>query len=283
MNREKWKEFGILNLGTALVIVGVYFFKFPNHFSIGGVSGLSLILSALIPGATPATLMLIFNMVLLAVGFALLGKDFGIKTAYSSVLLSAATWVLERVCPMSAPLTDEPLLELMFAVMLPAVGSAMLFNIGASTGGTDVTAMLLRKYTDFDIGRSLMISDFLITAAALFVFGPKTGLFSILGLGLRALAVDSVIENFNLNKFFTIITSEPDKICSYIADTLHRGATTEEATGFFTHQHRTVVLTVLSRSQALFLRRYVKQVDPKAFIVVTNTSEIIGKGFRGTI
>lgn len=283
MDKGKWKDFGLLNAGTLLVAAGVYFFKFPNNFSTGGVSGISLILSALLKNYTPGTIILIINIALLLIGYLVLGKSFGIKTAYSTILMSGVIRILEIVWPMSAPMTDEPLLELMFAVMLPAFGSAILFNIGASTGGTDIVAMLLRRYTNANIGVSLLTTDFVITLAAFAVFGPKTGLFSILGLGMKALVVDSAIENFNLCKYFTIVTTKPDPICTFISNRLHRGATTYDATGAFTHEHKTVVLTVLPRAQALLLQRYVREIDPESFIFITNTSGIIGKGFRGVI
>lgn len=283
MDAGKWKDFWLLNAGTLLVAAGVYFFKFPNNFSTGGVSGISLILSALLKNYTPGTIILVINIALLIVGYLILGKSFGIKTAYATILMSGVIRILEIVWPMPAPLTDEPLLELMFAVMLPAFGSAILFNIGASTGGTDIVAMLLRRYTNTNIGVSLLTTDFVITLAAFVVFGPKTGLFSILGLGMKALVVDSAIENFNLCKYFTIVTTKPDPICAFIANQLHRGATTYDATGAFTHEHKTVVLTVLPRAPALLLQRYVREIDPESFIFITNTSGIIGKGFRGVI
>lgn len=276
-----WRTFALLNLGAILMAIGVYFFKFPNHFSTGGVSGLSVILGGLIPQATPGILVLIINLIMLGVGYLFFGKSFGAKTAYASILFSAATWLLERVYPMSTPFTDEPLLELIFAVMLPAVGSAILFEINASSGGTDVLAMLLRKYTSLNIGRALLLSDLLISLATFPVFGIKVGLFSVLGLSAKALLVDSVIESINLCKYFTIVTTKPDEICSFIVGTLQRGATVEDARGAFTHQPKTVVLTVVRRSQGTHLQRFVRQVDPDAFMFITNTSEIIGKGFRG--
>lgn len=281
MKKLKSKEFWMLNLGIFIVAVGVYFFKFPNKFSIGGVSGISVILGDLIKNYSPGTFVFILNMLLMLLGFAVFGKGFGIKTAYASFMLSAEIWVLERIFPMNHPFTDEPMLELVFAVMLPAIGSAILFNIDASTGGTDVIAMILKKYTAINIGRALLLSDFLITVAAGTVFGIKIGLFSFLGLALKALVVDSVIESINLCKYFTIITSKPEEISNFIVKNLHRGATSMDANGVFTHENKTVIICAVHRAQAVQLRHYVRSVDAKAFILITNTSEIIGKGFRG--
>lgn len=278
--RKSIKEFLLLTFGTLIVAVGVYFFKFPNHFSTGGVSGISIILGSILPNITPASMMLTINMILLLIGFLVFGRNFGIRTAYCSTLLSVSTWVMERIYPMSQPFTNEPMLELCFAVGLPAVGSAILFNMESSTGGTDIVAMIMKKFTNLDIGKALMFSDMVITFSA-FTFGVKTGLFSILGLVMKSLLVDVVIENINMCKYLTIITSNPDPICDYIINKLHRGATTYDAKGAYNHENKEIILTAMSRGQAVLLRRFVKTVDSKAFVLITNTSEIIGKGFRG--
>ncbi len=278
--RERWKDFALLNLGTLLVAGGVYFFKFPNHFSTGGVSGLSIILGELVPAVSSGTFVWIFNIVLMLLGFWLINGSFGVRTVYSSMLFSAVLWVLERVCPLEAPLTTQPFLELIFSVLLPAVGSAILFNIDASTGGTDITAMILKKYTSMDIGRALMIVDIGITIAACFVFGMEAGLYSILGLIMKAFLVDSLIESFNTCKYFNIITSRPKEVIDFVVNTLGRSATEVEATGVFSHEKRTLLLVVLTRPQAARLNRFLRQTDPGAFITIMNTSSIIGKGFR---
>lgn len=280
--RHKIKEYLLITAGVMLVVVGVYFFKFPNNFSIGGVTGIAIIVSKMF-GETisSGTIVLIINFILLGVGYAFLGKSFGNRTAYGSLLMSVSLKFLEIIVPMDGPLTKEPVLELAFAVILPAVGAAILFNIGSSTGGTDIIAMLLKKYTSIDIGRSLLMTDFLLTMAAFLVFDVQTGLLSILGLFLKTTLVDTVIENMNLNKYFTIITEDPKPICEYILNKIHRSATVFDAKGAFTNNNKKIILTVMSRSQAVALRKYIRQTDPEAFLLITNTSEIIGRGFRG--
>jgi len=275
------KDFLLINFGVLLMAGGIYFFKFPNHFSTGGVSGASIVLGGIFPQFKPGILVFVINMALLAIGFMFFGKGFGLKTAYASTLFSALIWLFEILFPMEEPFTDQPLLELIYAVMLPAIGSAILFNVDSSSGGTDIIAMILRKYTNLDIGKALLLSDLIITLSAGFVFGIRIGLFSVLGLTAKALVVDNVIESINLNKFFTIITTRPDEICEFITNTLHRGATVQDARGAFTHMSKHVIITVVHRPQAIKLQRFIKEVDPDAFILITNTSEIIGKGFRG--
>lgn len=274
------KNFLLITLGTVLTAVGIYFFKFPNNFSTGGVSGISILLGKLVPFLSPAVSMWVINLILLLIGFLFFGRGFGLMTAYCSMLYSFLTWLFEVIYPMTAPFTDQPFLELCFAMMLPAVGSAILFNCNASTGGTDIVAMILKKYTSLDIGKALLVSDALIAFSACFVFDIRTGLFSLLGLVIKAFVVDSVIESINLCKYFSIVTSCPDAICDYIIREMNRSSTVIDAIGAYSHEDRKVILVACRRSEAVRLRQYIKTVDPKAFMFITNTSEIIGKGFR---
>ena len=275
------KEWSLLVLGTALNAIGIYFFKFPNHFSTGGVSGISVLLGHYFPNITPGDFVMVINVSLLIIGFLVFGRGFGFKTTFVSLLMSGMIWIAERVMPLAQPMTGQPLMELIFAVGLPAVGSAILFNLDASSGGTDIVAMILKKYTSLNIGNALMISDCVITVMACVAFGMETGLFSILGLIMKSLLVDMVLENIRVHKYFHIITTRPEQIADYINNTLHRGATELHGEGSYTHEGRTVLMTVMNRREAIMLRRYVRQVDPHAFVLIMNTGDIIGKGFRG--
>ena len=270
----------LLTVGSLIMAVGVYFFKFPNNFSTGGVSGLSLILGRMLPSEilTPSTFVLIINTALI-VGFIFLGRNFAFSTVYCSMLLSLAVNVMERFYPMAQPLTNQPLLELCFAVLLPAFGSAILFNLNASSGGTDIIAMIVRKYTSLNIGMALMVADALITVAGLFCFGIQAGLFCILGLLMKSVLVDYVMDSFRTKKCFQIITTNPDPIVEFITVNLHRGATLEDVYGAFHHERKTMIITVLTRAQALALRRFIHTNDPHAFMVITASTEIVGKGF----
>lgn len=275
-------DFLLITVGTLVSAVGIYFFKFPNHFSTGGVSGLSIILNGLFPAVKASYFVTGINIVLLAIGLIFIGKGFGIRTIYASLLLSFSLQALETFVPLQGSVTGEPMLDLCFSVLLPAAGSAVLFNVSASTGGTDIVAMILKKYTSLHIGTALFCVDFLIAASSGVVFGLPIALFSLLGLLAKALVVDNVIESINLSKYFFIVTKTPDEICDYVQNRLHRSATIWYATGAYTHDSRSVVLTVLKRGQAVALQHYVRKCDPHAFVIISNTSEIIGKGFRST-
>ena len=276
--RQPLTEYGIITLSIWTMVIGVYFFKFPNHFAFGGITGFSIVVSELTHWSA-SDFTSIVNTLLLVVGFIFLGRGFGFKTFYATMVMSLSLSFLERVCPMSRPLTDEPILELMFAVFLPAVGTAILFNIGASSGGTDILAMILKKHTSLNIGTVLMLVDIAAVASSFFIFGPETGLFSTIGLAAKSLVIDDVIENMNLCKCFNIICDNPEPICDYIINTLNRSATVYRAQGAFSHHEKTVIMTTMKRAQALKLRNYIRQVEPTAFMLISNSSEIIGKGF----
>lgn len=277
--KSNLKNFSLLTVSTLIMAAGIYFFKFANNFTFGGITGLAVTIAKFTP-LSASDFSFIANILLLIIGWIILGKTFAAKTAYSTILFSVTLSVLERVYPMSHPLTNEPLLELVFAILLPALGSAVLFNIGASSGGTDVIAMILKKYTSVDIGRGLMISDILCTLSAFFVFDVKTGLYSLLGLIMRSALIDNFIESLNRSKYFHVVCSEPKEICKFIEKELGRGATLVNAKGAFTGNNKYIILTVLSPSQAVKLRNFIKENSPGAFLLISNTSEIIGKGFH---
>lgn len=277
--KSKLKNFSLLTISTLIIAVGIYFFKFANNFTFGGITGIAVLVTKFLP-ISSSDFSFVVNILLLIIGWIVLGKSFAEKTAYSTILLSVSLSLLERIYPMSHPLTNEPLLELIFAILLPALGSAILFNIGASSGGTDVIAMILKKYTSVDIGKGLMISDLIFTLAGFLVFNVKTGLYSLLGLIMRSALIDNFIESFNRSKYFHVVTSNATCICDFIQNDLQRGATIVNATGAFTGDDKYIILTVLSPSQAVKLRNFIKEHDPKAFLLISNTSEIIGKGFH---
>ena len=278
--KETAKEYGILTIATLVLVIGVYFFKFPNNFCFGGVTGIAVILGKIF-SLTAGTYTLIINVAFLILGFLFLGKSFGIKTVYVSLLTSFGLQLLEWFVPMQAPITKEPVLELAFAIILPAASAAILFNINASGGGTDILAIILKKYTTFDIGMALFLVDLLITILASLVFDAQTGLFSFAGLLAKSLVIDNVIESINLCKYFTVVCNDPEPICEFIQKKLNRSATIFHAQGAYSHHEKTIILTVMKRSQAVQLRNFVRKMEPDSFIMITNSSEIIGKGFRG--
>lgn len=278
--KENLRTFGLINFGTLMVALGVYFFRIPNNFSTGGVSGLSVILAKLFPSLSTGTIITALNMALLLLGFVVINGAFGIRTIYSTLLFSLIIAGLERLAPMTKPMTNQPFLELIFSILLPAFGTAILFDVDASTGGTDIIAMILRKYTHMEVGRGLFCADVGVAVLGCIVFGMDTGLYSIMGLLMKGFLVDSIMESFNINKYFHIVTDRPQVICDFVVQEFNRSATILHGTGLFSHLDKTILFVVLSRPQAAKLHTFLRKNDPGAFVTITNTSNIIGKGFR---
>ena len=288
--KQKAVYYIFLNIGILLMAIGIYFFKVPNGFATGGVSGISIILANIFPGVTQGTYMMIINILLLIVGLFVLGKECGALTIFCSLMLSLENKLFELLVPIDAPLTTEPIMELVYAVLLTGIGSAIIFKCKASSGGTDIAALILKKYTNMNVGTALLCTDFLIAAATFFQFdesgvslAPETALFSLLGLFAKVFVVDDIIDSINLCKSFTIITTVPEPINEYIIKEIKHSATSYPAEGIYTGEKRTVIITVCRRSEAIKLRHFAESVDPHAFIIITKTSEIMGKGFRDNI
>lgn len=276
------KEYAVITAAVLIMDIGIYVFKFPNNFSFGGVSGMAVVICRFLP-FTASQINLFINLLLLLVGFAVLGRNFGVKTAYVTVLSSVLLNIFEKLFPMAHPLTDEIMLELCFAIILPALAAALLVFENASGGGTDIIAMIIKKYSTMNISTALLVTDLIVVILAFLIFDTLTGLCSVLGLIAKTLLIDKTIERMKLNKFFTIISNNPQPICDFITKDLNHSATLYDAVGAYSDQQRTVILTVVDVKQAVYLQRFIHDTEPTAFIAITKSSEIIGKGFMSYI
>ncbi|WEG35170.1 YitT family protein [Amygdalobacter indicium] len=276
------KDYALINLGTLIMTIGVTFFKFPNNFAMGGVTGFSVVFARLVPQISAGTTTIVLNLVCLALGYIFLGRSFGFRTTYSTLLMNALIVVYQKYFHLTKPLTDQPLLELSFAVLLPSIGGALLFYAGGSSGGTDVIAMLMKKYSNVNIGNALVYSDFLITFSSFLVFDIRTVLLSILGMLARGSMVDAVMNTLTMSKYFIIVTTKPDIIGDYITLVKHRGATKLQGEGYFTGQKQTVFICAVGQYQAGLMAREIRKLDEHAFILLTSTNEILGNGFKDT-
>lgn len=262
-------------IGTALVI---QLFQLPNHFVFGGVTGMAVLLSSVTPVGFSSWNILI-NLILILAGFVFLGKSFGIRTVYVSVFTSLCYKVLDYIFPVGEPLTDQPFLETLLVTFTIAALAAILFDRGACSGGTDILAMILKQKIKVNIGHTLLMVDIVSVLFSFVLYDLKIGLFSLVGLLTKAFVVDTVLENINLCKYFTIVCDDPAPLLTYIRRTINRGATVFEAEGAYSGQKRTVVLTAVNRSQAVQIRNYIHETMPTAFFVISNSSEIVGRGF----
>ncbi|MBQ2307655.1 MAG: YitT family protein [Clostridia bacterium] len=273
------KEYLIITLGALLIALEVHIFEIPNGFTIGGVSGIGIALGKLI-GFGTANIIALLNILLLIIGFIFLGRSCGIRTIFCSLAYSVFLKLFDIIMPIEKPLTDEPLLELCCVIILTAIGSGLVFHYEATSGGTDIIAMILKKYTPLDVGKALLCVDFLVSISAFFVFNVKIGLISVVGVFVRGFLIDVVVENFNSCKYFTIITEKPEEIKKFVLEDLSRGATLLRAEGAYTGSEKTIMYTVCRRFEARRLQKTVHEIDPSAFTIITTSSEIIGSGFR---
>ena len=224
MRHKRTAEYLCLTLGASIMALGIYFFEILNHFTTGGVSGLSIILSAVFPMIGAADFLFVINLALLLLGFLVLGRGFGLKTAYCSALISFETVLLEHFFAREVPLTNQPLLEAAFMVLLPALGGAIIFYFGGSSGGTDIVAMIIKRRFSLSISKALFLSDLFIVMLSSFVFGIEVWLFSLLGFLLRVLLVDRILDTINTSKFCTLVISPDclDAVCCFITADLQR-------------------------------------------------------------
>lgn len=282
-------EYLFLTVATIPMIVGVSLFKYSNNFTFAGVTGISVVLSRVFEPILPLTSAdynLIFNIILLLLAFILIGRSFGIKTVYVTLLSSFGMKAIELIpfvrqhIATKTPISGSMGVDLVFAIILPAVSTALLFSHQASAGGTEIVAMIIKKHSNANTGVALLIVDSFVTVSSYFVFGISIGLYSTIGLIAKTFVINGVLENINLCKFFTIITDNPKPICRFISEELHRTSTIHSAKGAYSNNDKTVILTVMDRHQGILLRNYVKSIEPHAFMMITDSSEIIGKDFK---
>ena len=281
MNFKIVRSYLMITLGTILMAVGVYFFEFANNFSTGGTAGLAQMISEMPGFLTPAQLASIFNIILLIIGMIVLGKDFTAKTIYCSLLLTLLLNVFEQLVPFSEPFTGQKVVELFIDMILVSVGAALVFNEDGSSGGTDVVAMILKKYTKINVGKALLLVDSIVILLAFSAFGTETGILSLFAIVIRAFVVDGAIENFNSSKFLMIITDKEEKILHYIMHDLERGASVvNNCVGAYTNNEKKLIISVVDKREALKLKKKIKEIDPVAFVIVGTTNDIQGDGFK---
>jgi uncharacterized membrane-anchored protein YitT (DUF2179 family) len=281
MNYKTVKSYLLITLGTILMAVGVYFFEFANNFSTGGTAGLAMVLSEMAGWMSPAQLASIFNVVLLVVGLLVLGKGFTAKTIYSTLLLSLLLNLFEQLFPMSAPFTNQKVVELFIDMILVSLGAALIFNEDGSSGGTDVIAMILKKFTRINVGKALLIVDSAVILLSFSAFGTETGILSLFAIAIRALVVDGAIDNFNSSKFLMIITDKEQEILHYIMYDLERGASVvNNCVGAYTNNEKKMIISVVDKREAVKLKKLIKTIAPMAFVIVGTTNDIQGDGFK---
>lgn len=276
---KELRRYGLMLLASFIMAVGDYFFLFPNNFCYGGISGLSIIAAQVLP-VSASSFNAASNLLLLAAGLIFVGRQFAMTTAFASITVSALLMLFQRLVPLTKPLTDQIMLEFILAVALPSLGSALLFHVGASSGGTDIPAMILKKYAHIqNIGISLFWIDFLMVALSVLVLDLQAILYSAVGLAIKTFLIDDIIESITLCKSVMVICKDTEPIQDFIIHKLDRGATISQSKGAYTGEERSIIFTTLTRRQASQLRAYIRQNSLQAFITMSNTIDVFGEGF----
>ena len=279
MSTKDLKSYLIITFGIILVAISVEYFFAPNNLAAGGVTGAAIVINAIFPKLSVGILTLIINTALFVVAFIFIDGNFGVKTIYASLGLSIILWIIEKFFN-PLPITTDIMMATIFGTIISAIGMAIVFNENASTGGTDILAKILNKFFHLDIGKSLLVVDFVITSASAVVFGIDLGLYAILSVILLGILVDRFIEGFNSCKSIFIISRKNKEISKYIMKELDRGCTFLKSEGGYTNNESNVLYAVVSRNQFIKLRNYIKQIDHTAFIAVGEVHEVLGEGFK---
>lgn len=273
------KEYSMITIGSLLIASGLYFFLASAQLAVGGISGLSIVVKELMPAIPIGVIMLTLNGIMFIIGFIIIGKSFGIKTIYCSLGISFSMMVFEHIMPVTEPISHDMLIVLIFGMILTSVGQAIIFNQGASSGGTDIIAKIIIKFIPMNIGTALQISDFTVICAAISIFGIEKGLYALLGIMINGFLVDYIIDGFNVAKLVMIISDKTKDVTDYIINDLDRSATVYGAKGAYSHEDKEVITTVVNRRQFVQLKNHINTIDPRAFVTVQQLHEVMGEGF----
>ena len=267
------KETGILTVAVAIIAAAVYFFLVPSHASVSSISGLGIVLSNFIP-LPLSVITMILNVVLLLIGFVTCGKEFGVKTVYTSVMLPVFLGLFEMLFPNFGSMTDSQELDVLCYILVVSVGLSILFNRNASSGGLDIVAKIMNKYLHMELGRAMSLSGMCVALSAALVYDKKTVVLSILGTYFNGIILDHFIFDNNIKRRVCIITKKEEELRQFIIRDLHSGATIYEATGAYNFEKHNEIITIVDKSEYQKLMKFINELDPKAFITVYNVSSM---------
>lgn len=267
------KETAILTVAVAIIAAAVYFFLVPSHTSVSSISGLGIVLSNFVPLQLSAITM-ILNVVLLIIGFFTCGREFGVKTVYTSVMLPLFLGLFEIIFPDFGSMTDSQELDVLCYVLVVSVGLSILFNRNASSGGLDIVAKIMNKYLHMELGKAMSLSGMCVALSAALVYDKKTVVLSILGTYFNGIVLDHFIFDHNIKRRVCIITKKEEELRQFIVHDLHSGATIYEAIGAYNMEKRHEIITIVDKGEYQKLMKFINQEDPKAFITVYNVSNM---------
>ena len=273
LSKSAFKEYAVITVGTIIIAAAVFFFMLPSHVTVGSASALALVISNFVPLPVSA-ITFILNAVLLIVGFLLLGREFGMKTVYASILMPGVMRVFEIIFPNFQSITQEPFLDVLCYILVVGIGLALLFSCNASSGGLDIVAKLMNKYLRMDLGQAMSLSGMLVAVSSALCYDKKTVVLSVLGTYLGGLAVDNFIFGLNIKRRVCIISKDYEKIVDFILHDLHSGASLYDVTGAYDNKVRREINAIVDNQEYKKLMDYTKKIDPSAFITVYAVNEI---------
>ncbi|WP_300347792.1 YitT family protein [Clostridium sp.] len=277
LSMKTLKEYGIITIGVLLLAISLEYFYYPNDIVAGGISGLALVINKVF-GISQGMFMNIANLILFALAFWLIGGSFGGRSIYAAFGLSISISLIESFLPTFA-ITENMLLATIFGSAIGALGIALVFSQNSSTGGTAIVAKILNKYIHIEIGKSLLCADCVVVLCALLVFGVDKALFGLIGVVIMGTLIDKIIEGFNSCKQLLIISEKNEEISNVIMKEIERGCTKIQGTGAYSNSKVTMLYVVVNRGQFISLKGKIKEIDPKAFITVSDAKEVFGEGF----
>lgn len=273
------KNYVAITIGVLIVALGICFFLIPADLATGGITGLAMVVNDLFPVISIGQMLLILNIILFIVGFITIGKAFGAKTIYASFLLSGIIYIVDTYFKIEQPLVDDLFVNLIVGILIQGIGLGIVFNQDASTGGTDIIAKVLNKFFHFEIGKALLMADFVVVSLAAYSFGIELAIYAFLGIVMNGFIIDTAIEGFNLKINVSIISKKSDLIQKYIVEQLERGATIYTAKGAYTMSDKEIITSVMDKKEFIRLKTYIKSIDSEAFVMISNVREVLGEGF----
>ena len=273
INKKNVKEWFAITVGTIIVAMAVYFFMLPSHVTVGSATALAMVISNFVPMDVSVITMLM-NLVLLAVGFLLIGPEFGAKTVYCAILLPGVLWVFERIFPDVQSITQDPFLDVICYILMVGVGLSILFSHNASSGGLDIVAKLMNKYLRMDLGQAMSVSGMLVALSSALCYDKKIVVISVLGTYFGGLMVDHFIFGLNIKRKVCILSPKVDEILNFILHDLHSGASMYDLIGAYDKQVRREIVTIVDKNEYRKLMDFVKKTDPKAFMTVYSVNEV---------
>ncbi|MBK5897383.1 YitT family protein [Catonella massiliensis] len=270
------RDMAVITFATFIVAVAVFFFMMPNNLAIASIAGLAVVLQKFIP-LSVATISLIFNVGLLIIGFIFVGREFGGKTVYTSVILPIFVGIFEKLFPKYNGLTGDPFLDMICYIFIVSIGLSLLFNHNASSGGLDIIVKILNKYLHIDKGKAMSIAGMLVSLSAIFAYDTKTVVLSVLGTYLNGIILDYFLFGTNIKKKVCILSRKNEEIKKYILKNMHSGATLYKVIGAYNNEEHEEVVAIVNKREYGVLMQFIRRTDPDAFVTVSTINEVMYK------